>query len=129
MIVDSSAVLAILFREEGFEAYLDQLLTDPAPAMGAPTLAEIGIVLTARLGEDASGLLERFVDELGIQEIPFGELHWREAVSAYRRFGQGRHEASLSFGDCLTYAVAALAGEPLLHAGDDFVRTDLESAG
>jgi ribonuclease VapC len=129
MIVDSSAILAILFRQQGFEVYLDQLLSDPAPAVGAPTLAEIGIVLTARLGENASGLLERFLNELGIQEIPFGELHWREAVSAYRRFGQGRHEAALSFGDCLTYAVAALAGEPLLHAEGDFARTDLKGAG
>ncbi len=67
------------------------------------------------------------LDELGIQEIPFGELHWREAVDAYRRFGKGRHPAALNFGDCMTYAVASLTGEPLLFVGNDFGHTDLEA--
>ncbi len=128
MIVDSSALLCVIFREKGHEEVLRRLLDDPAPAMGAPTLAETGIVLEARLGPGARGLLERFLDEVGMQEIPFGELHWREAVDAYRRYGKGRHPASLNFGDCMTYAVAALAGEPLLFLGDDFAKTDLNDA-
>jgi ribonuclease VapC len=128
MIVDSSALLSVLFREEGHEEILRRLLDDPGPAVGAPTLAETGIVLEARLGPSARGLLERFLDEVGIQEIPFGELHWREAVDAYRRYGKGRHPASLNFGDCMTYAVAALAGEALLFVGDDFTRTELIDA-
>lgn len=128
MIVDGSALLAVVFREPGFEAILDQVMTADAVAVGTPTLAETGIVLEARLGEDAAGMLERLLDELGIQEIPFGEIHWREAVNAYRRFGKGRHEARLNFGDCMTYAVAALAAEPLLFVGEDFSRTDLRSA-
>ena len=66
------------------------------------------------------------LDELGIQEVPFGEIHWREAMDAYRRFGKGRHPAALNFGDCMTYAVAKLAGEPLLFTGNDFELTDLE---
>jgi ribonuclease VapC len=97
-------------------------------AVGSPTLAETGIVLQARLGENAHGLLERMLDELDVQEVPFGELHWREAVDAFRRFGKGRNSAALNFGDCMTYAVAALAGEPLLFVGDDFARTDIEGA-
>ena len=128
MIVDSSALLSVLFREEGHEEILRRLLDDPGPAVGAPTLAETGIVLEARLGPSARGLLERFLDEVGIQEIPFGELHWREAVDAYRRYGRGRHPASLNFGDCMTYAVAALAGEALLFIGDDFAETELVDA-
>lgn len=60
--------------------------------------------------------------------MPFGEAHWREAVEAYRRFGKGRHPAGLNFGDCLTYATAKLAGEPLLFVGEDFPATDLEAA-
>lgn len=128
MIVDSSALLTVLFREEGHEAYLDRLLTSPGAGIGAPTLAETGIVLTARLGPSARGLLERFIDQVEIQEIPFGELHWREAVAAFQRFGRGRHPAGLNFGDCMTYAVAALSGEPLLYRGGDFARTDLEPA-
>lgn len=127
MIVDSSAVLAVVFQEPGFEKILEQMDTATALAAGAPTLAETGIVLAARLGVDAEGLLERMLDELGIQEIPFGELHWREAVDAYRRFGKGRHPAALNFGDCMTYAVASLTGEPLLFVGGDFGLTDLEA--
>jgi len=87
-----------------------------------------GHKIEARLGPSARGLLERFLDEVGMQEIPFGELHWREAVDAYRRFGKGRPPASLNFGDCMTYAVAALAGEPLLFRGDDFSQTDVSDA-
>ena len=129
MIVDSSALLAVAFREQGWEEILDVLLDSPGVAAGTPTLAETGIVLQARLGEKARGLLERLLDELGIQEVPFGEIHWREATDAYRRFGKGRHPAGLNFGDCMTYAVARLAGEPLLFVGDDFEATDLEPAG
>lgn len=125
MIVDASALLAIVFREPGHEELIDRLLEDDVSAAGTPTLAEAGIVLQARLGADADGLLERLLDEFGIQEIPFGEIHWREAVDAFRRFGKGRHPAALNFGDCMTYAVARLTAEPLLFVGDAFARTDL----
>lgn len=125
MIVDSSALLAIVFREKGYERIIERMLEADALAMGTPTLAETGIVLSARLGNAASGLLERMLDEFGMQEIPFGEIHWREAVEAYRVYGKGRHPAGLNFGDCMTYAVAKLAGEPLLYVGSDFGRTDL----
>jgi len=126
MILDSSALLAIVFREPGFEDILARLERAPAVAAGAPTLAEAGIVLHARLGAPARGLLERMLDELDIQEVPFGEIHWRESVDAFRRFGKGRHPAALNFGDCMAYAVAQLAGEPLLFTGEDFLHTDVE---
>jgi ribonuclease VapC len=125
MIVDTSALLALVFKEPGFEDLVDRLTTAPAVAAGTPTLAETGVVLTARLGAAADGLLERLLDEFEIQEIPFGEIHWREAVSAFRRWGKGPHAAGLNFGDCLTYAAARLSGEPLLYVGSDFSRTDL----
>jgi ribonuclease VapC len=128
MILDTSALLAIVFQESGFEAILECIEAAPGVAVGSPTLAETGIVLQARLGGNADGLLERMLDELDVQELPFGELHWREAVDAFRRFGKGRHPAALNFGDCMTYAVAQLAGEALLFVGDDFVRTDVEVA-
>ncbi len=127
MIVDSSAILAIVFQEPGFEQLLSRMEEAPGVAAGTPTLAEAGIVLHARLGQSSAGLLERILDELGIQEVPFGEIHWREAVDAYRRFGKGRHEAALNFGDAMTYAVAKLSGETLLFAGADFPLTDLEA--
>lgn len=125
MIVDSSALLAIAFREDGYQALVDQLLAGEGVAAGAPTLAETGIVLSARLGDAAPGLLERLLDEFEIQEIPFGEVHWREAVDAFRRYGKGRHPASLNFGDCMTYATARLAGERLMYVGNDFAGTDV----
>lgn len=128
MIVDSSALLAIAFQEPGFEELMERIVAEQAVAAGSPTLAETGIVLHARLDERARGMLERLLDELGVQEVPFGEVHWREAVDAFRRFGKGRHAAGLNFGDCMTYAVAILAGEPLLFTGQGFARTDLERA-
>jgi ribonuclease VapC len=60
--------------------------------------------------------------------IPFGEAHWRSAVDAYLRYGKGRHRAALNFGDCMAYAVAKLAQQPLLCAGADFAKTDLPLA-
>ncbi len=128
MIVDASALLAIVFQESGYEDVLDRILSAPVVAAGSPTLAEAGIVLHARLGASAHGLLERLLDELAIEEISFGSVHWREAVEAYREFGKGQDPAGLNFGDCLTYAVARLSAEPLLFVGEDFRQTDLESA-
>jgi ribonuclease VapC len=128
MVVDASALLAIVFQEPGFESLLDRIEAADAVAAGTPSLTETGILLHARLGTDAHGLLERMLDELAVQEVPFGEIHWREAVDAYHRFGKGRHPAALNFGDCMTYAVAKLAGEPLLFQGTDFALTDLDPA-
>ena len=125
MIVDSSVLLAIVFKEDGWEYLVDALVNADALAVGTPTLAETGIVLSARLDEAAHGLLERMLDEFGIQEIPFGEVHWREAVDAFRRYGRGRHPAGLNFGDCMTYATAGLAGEKLAYVGNDFAQTEL----
>jgi ribonuclease VapC len=128
VIVDSSALVAVIFREEGFEVLVEKLVATDSVGIGTPTLAETGIVLAARLHRDPQGLLTRMLEEFGVAEIPFGEPHWRGALLAYQRFGRGRHRANLNFGDCLTYAVAALAREPLLFVGNDFSATDLRAA-
>jgi ribonuclease VapC len=128
VIVDTSAIVAIVFQEPGFETLIEKLGRADAIGIGTPTLAETAIVLTARIGVQVGAMLERLLRELGAVEIPFGQDHWREAHDAYRRFGRGRHPAGLNFGDCLTYAVARLAGEPLLFVGSDFSRTDIEPA-
>ncbi len=73
-------------------------------------------------------MLSRFLQEAGLTVIPFAEDHWRMAVEAYARFGKRRHAAGLNFGDCLSYAVARLSGQPLLFVGDDFSKTDLPRA-
>jgi ribonuclease VapC len=128
VIVDSSAVVAILLREPGWESLVEKLAADPHPGIGAPTLAETGIVLTAKLGKNARPTLLRFLAESGLTIVPFGEDHWRVALDAYARFGKGRHAAGLNFGDCLTYATAQLAGHALLCRGGDFAKTDLTLA-
>ena len=129
MIVDTSALVAVVVREPGHETILAKLSAPTVAAgMGTPTIAELGIVLSARLRIDARSQVVELLDHLDIVEIPFGDAHWREAIDAYWRFGRGRHQAALNFGDCLTYAVARLANEPLLFVGDDFSATDLDAA-
>ena len=128
MILDTSAIGAILLKEPEHQRLVDLLADDPRPAVGTPTLTETAIVLSARLGEDARGLLARFLQEAGISMVPFGESHYTAAADAWLRFGKGRHPAALNFGDCLSYATAQLAGEPLLFVGADFSKTDLSPA-
>lgn len=128
MVVDSSALYAVVFREPESEKLVAKLSGAQRSGIGTPTLSEAGIVLTARIGREGLPLLGRLIDELEIAAVAFGEEHWSEAVHAFARFGRGRHEAALNFGDCLAYATAKLAGEPLLFVGDDFTRTDIERA-
>ena len=128
MIVDTSALVAITFAEPGHQALVAKLARAHSAGIGTPTLAGTGLVLASRLSRDPRDLIIRLLDEFAIEQVPFGDRHWREAIDAYQRFGRGRHPARLNFGDCLTYAIARLAGEPLLFAGDDFSRTDLALA-
>ena len=127
MILDSSALIALIFKEPGHEQIMEKLTGAEYLGIGTPTLAETGIVLTARMGHLSKSLLTGMLQELGINEIPFSQVHWREAVEAYQRFGSGRHPAKLNFGDCLSYATAKLAGQPLLFVGKDFSETDIEN--
>jgi ribonuclease VapC len=128
VIVDSSAVIAVLLREPGHERLIEELGEAELSGIGAPTLAETGLVMTAKVGSNGRALVARFVQEAGLSVVPFGEGHWPVAIDAFVRFGRGRHPASLNFGDCLTYAVARLAEQPLLCVGDDFPKTDLTTA-
>jgi ribonuclease VapC len=125
LILDSSAVLAVLLKEPAHERLLEALAAKPGPGIGAATLVESGIVLSARLGASGQTLLGRFVQGYALEVIPLGPDHWPVAVQAFLRFGKGRHPAALNFGDCLTYATARLAEEPLLCVGEDFAKTDL----
>jgi ribonuclease VapC len=128
LILDSSAIVAILLRERAHASLLERLSRDPQPGAGAPTLAESAIVLVARLGVGGQTLLARFVQGANVATVPFSEEHWQVAAQAFARFGKGRHPAALNYGDCMTYATARLAAEPLLCTGDDFAQTDLELA-
>jgi ribonuclease VapC len=125
MILDTSAVVALVMMEPGCEELL-QTMAGVNAAIGTVTLTEAAIVLSARLGYDARPLLSRFLSESSIAVIPFGESHYSAAVDAWLRYGKGRHRASLNFGDCLSYAMARLANEPLLYVGEDFTQTDID---
>ncbi|HEV7507225.1 MAG TPA: type II toxin-antitoxin system VapC family toxin [Thermoanaerobaculia bacterium] len=128
MILDSSVIVAVAMREPGYEDLVGKMRSADALGIGSPTLTEVGMVLSSRLGVEPQALLDRFLRDFGVVPVAFGEQHWREALEAFRRFGKGRHPAALNFGDCLSYAVARLAGHPLLFVGDDFPRTDIEVA-
>jgi ribonuclease VapC len=125
VILDSSAIIAVILGEPDAAALLAQLESTSILGVGAPTLAETGVVLTARLGPAGATLLARFVEESDASVVAFEDHHWLVAVDAFARFGRGRHTAALNFGDCMAYATAHVAGQPLLCLGDDFARTDL----
>lgn len=91
MILDSSAIVAVLLRQRDHEPLVERLAAADVIGVGAPTLGETGIVLGARLGATGKSLLARFVEESGSLVIPFGDEHWRVAVDAFLRFGKGRH--------------------------------------
>lgn len=128
MILDSSAVVAVILREPTAGTLLRALARAPRRAIGAPTLVECGIVLSVRLGPEARSVLARWQQELGLEVIAFQDRHHAVALDAFRRFGKGRHPAALDYGDCLAYAMAQVEGEPLLCVGDDFPPTDVALA-
>jgi ribonuclease VapC len=123
MILDSSVIVALIYKEPDWQVLLSVLETSDTIGVGAPTLSETGIVLAAQRG--LTPYLHRFIQEFEVQVIPFGDHHWVEAVRAYTQYGRGRHPAQLNFGDCLAYATALLAQRPLLCKGNDFRKTDL----
>jgi len=126
MIVDSSALVALVLREPGWERIAAELTNSRSVAIGAPTLTETAIVLHAKGAP--SSLLPALLRRAGIDVVAFTERHADLAADAYARYGRGRHAAALNFGDCMTYAVARMASAPLLFVGNDFSQTDLETA-
>jgi ribonuclease VapC len=129
VILDTSAILAILFKEPGFEELLPKLDRAPRRGVGSPTLLEAVMVLSSRpVSQPPVTVLTGFLQQFEVATVPFGESHWQVAAEAFQRFGKGRHPAALNYGDCFSYATARLAGEPLLCVGNDFPQTDLELA-
>lgn len=122
MIIHSSALVAIVLQEPDAHDLLRRMRDAPSLSIGAATLLEAGIVLSARLNNDARGLLARLLQESGIVVLDVTEAHFGVAMDAWLRYGKG---AALNFGDCLSYAIAVVAAEPLLCVGDDFPQTDL----
>ena len=128
MIVDSSALLAVLLREPDSERYETAIATAAGCRMSAVNLLETSIVVEGRGGAAAGHELDVFLDRAGIEPAPITTEQVQVARIAWRRFGKGNHPARLNLGDCFAYALAKSTGEPLLYKGDDFSRTDIEAA-
>jgi ribonuclease VapC len=129
MVLDSSAVVAVIQQEPGHGDLRLAIERAPEAWIGAPTLTETAIVLGKRHGAERGRLLlSAFVEEMRIVVIPFDDRHHEVADQAHARYGKGRHPAALNYGDCMAYATARLAGRPLLFTGEDFARTDLVAA-
>ena len=125
MVIDSSAVLALLFNEpeaDDIEVAIDE---DPVRLMSAASGLEAAIVAEARLGDAGGREFDLLLHKTGIELVAVTGEQMEVGRSAWRRFGRGRHEANLNFGDCFSYALAAVSGEPLLFKGDDFSKTDV----
>jgi ribonuclease VapC len=129
MIVDSSALVAILKREPEGAAFSKLLEATKIVRVSAATYFETGIVIDSQGKPSASRLLDELIEESGIQIEPVTVEQARIARQAYRDYGKGSgHPANLNFGDCFSYALARDKREPILFKGDDFVHTDLRSA-
>jgi ribonuclease VapC len=126
VIVDSSALIALIEGEETAEQIAAVLAGTRNPVVAAPTLAETLIVLTSKHGPVARTVFDRLRSEINLGVAEFTDAHALATQRAYLRYGKGRHPAGLNFGDCMTYAAAELAGGPLLAIGDDFPKTDLD---
>ena len=128
MIVDTSAVMAVLFGESGAERYDEAIAQAPRCRMSVVNFLEAAIVLESRSGAAAGYELDAFLEEAAIELEPVTLNHAHAARRAWRRFGKGNHPAGLNFGDCFSYALAETTGEPLLFKGRYFALTDVDVA-
>ena len=125
MVLDTSALLALLLDEPEAEAFRAAVEDDPTRLVSAATLLETALVIEARKGEPGGRELDLLIHKADVVVVPVDTEHVALARKAYRRYGKGRHEAGLNFGDVFAYALARASGESLLFKGDDFSKTDV----
>jgi ribonuclease VapC len=128
MVLDTSALLALLLDEPEADSYRVALEEDQTRLVAAATLLETAIVIEAKKGEAGGRELDLLIHKAAIVIVPIDAEHVTEARRAYRRFGRGRHAAGLNFGDVFAYALARTSGEALLFKGEDFSKTDVGRA-
>ena len=129
MIVDTSALIAILKQEPGWETLAHALDTLPAPCISASTYVELSIVVDRWKNPTLSSRVEELIEQFHIVIEPLTPEQARIARSAYRDYGRNSgHRANFNFGDCFSYALARARREPILFKGDDFIHTDLRPA-
>jgi ribonuclease VapC len=126
MVIDTSAIAAILFDEPDAAALEGKIVDDPVRLMSAATFLEATIVIEARLGDPGGREFDLWLHRAEVEILPVDAEQADMARRAWRRFGRGRHPAGLNYGDCFSYALAATHDEPLLFKGDDFTKTDVK---
>jgi len=126
MVIDTSAILAILQNEPERRAFNEAIEAADSLVMSVASFVEASIVVEVRYGPEGLRDLDLFLDRSGIELAPVDMVQAREARLAFSRFGKGRHSAGLNYGDCFAYALARVRREPLLFKGDDFSQTDAE---
>lgn len=126
MVLDTSAIFAIIANEPEAAHFQDAILAAETLAISAVTVLEAGIVLLGRLGADASSAFDEWLRDTGVVIVPFDHEQATEATNAFIRYGKGQGQpAQLNICDCASYALAKIRGEPLLFKGSDFTRTDI----
>lgn len=125
MVIDTSALLAILHGEPERRGFIEAIESADSTRMSIASFVEASIVIDCRYGAEGLRDLDRFISRAGIELIAVDQEQGQLARSAFSRFGKGRHRAGLNYGDCFSYAAAIHVGEPLLCKGDDFIHTDL----
>lgn len=128
MVIDTSAIVAILFDEADALALARAIESDPVRRISAATLLEVAIVVETRRGLAGAEKLDQFLQSAGVQVATVTEEQALIARLTFRIYGKGRHPAALNFGDCFAYALAQATGEPLLFKGGDFAQTDVKKA-
>jgi ribonuclease VapC len=128
MVIDSSALIAILRREPEEQGFRNAIKLASTRLLSASTRVEIGIVALGLAGDGGLKEADALLDTLRVETVPLSADHARLAIDAFRHFGKGRHPAGLNCGDCFSYALAKATGEPLLFKGDDFAQTDIKRA-
>ena len=128
MIVDTSAVLAIVQGEPGFEVFASAISASETPRISAASFLEASIVAEIRAGDRGLRQFDHFMRESGLAVEPVTHEHALIAREGFSNYGKGRHPAGLNFGDCFAYALAKSTGEPLLFKGEDFRQTDVVPA-
>jgi ribonuclease VapC len=125
MVLDSSALIAILQDEPERRVFNEAIETAPHRLLSAASFVEVSIVMEVRYGAEGVRDLDQFIERAEIEVVDVTAAEGRVARHAYARYGRGRHRANLNFGDCFAYALAHTRGDPLLFKGDDFGHTDL----
>ena len=128
MILDTSAMVAILYREPEAVAFAQLIHDADTCRMSVASLIELTMVIESQLGSDGMRQAEAFLRRAGVTIEPVTIVQGELARQAFLDFGKGRHRAGLNFGDCFSYALAKATGEPLLFKGNDFGQTDIKAA-